>query len=121
MKKLTKKAIKEAANYMVMIDWTASVNAVLCTLVLEAETLTEAMDEATERFTENVYMLAIMEKTGETTTDNECNGLIYKEILRSRTAGSWKTIKQDGLKQGSTWGRYFFDTLEDVELLECSK
>ena len=118
MKKLTKKAIKEAANYMVMIDWKANVNACLDTEILEAETLTEAMDEATERFTENVYMLAIMEKTGETADDN-C--LTYREVLRSRSAGSWKTIKRDGLKQGSTWGRYFYDTFEDTELLECSK
>lgn len=117
MKKITKKFIKEAARYMVLID---KLNASgFETEVLEAETLIEAMDEATERFNAATYLLAILEKTGETVDDN---GLEYVEIMRSRTEGRWRTMKSEGYTEGSTWGRYFYsDGDEMTAILTCAK
>lgn len=119
MKKLTKKAIKEAVRYMVMIDWHTAYRNTLDTEVLEAESLIEAMDEASEMFNDNVYMLAILEKTDEVV---EGNGLVYQEIMRSRTADRWNTIKAEGYTEGSTWARYFFDDGDNAAyILTCAK
>ena len=117
MKKLTKKAIKEAANYMVMID---KLNAPgFETEVLEADNLLDAMDEASEYFNAATYLLAILEKTGETVEDN---GLTYREIMRSRTENRWATIKSEGYTEGSTWGRYFYDDGDELTaILACAK
>lgn len=118
MKKLTKKAIKEAANYMVMIDWKAAYRNDLSYEALTAETTIEAMDEASELFNDNVYLLAIFEKTGETTDDN---GLLYKEILSGRTANRWQTMKAEGYTEGATLGRYISEYGEASMILTCSK
>lgn len=119
MKKLTKKAIKEAAIYMAQIDWKTSCRDTLDFVPLKAQNLIEAMNEASERFDENVYMLSILEKTGEMVDDN---GLKYEEILRSRTVGRWLTVKQDGLARGYIYGRYFYDILDEhCELIELSE
>lgn len=118
MKKITKKLIKEAATYMVLID---KVNAAgFETEVLEAQTLLEAMDAANEYFNAATYLLAILEKTGETTDDKD--GMTYREIMRSRTEGRWATMKTDGYTEGSLWGRYFFDDGDEyTAILRCSK
>ena len=121
MKKLTKKAIKEAANYMIQIDWKANYRNALEAEVLEAKTLVEAMNEASKRFDENVYMLSILEKTGAITGDGG-PGLVYEEILRSRTAGRWMTVQEDGLIHGTIWGRYIWDEFpETTTILDISR
>ena len=117
MKKLTKKAIKEAANYLVMID--NKNNPRLYTDVLEAKTLIEAMDEATGYFNADTYLLAILEKTEET-FDNE--GIIYREILQSRTEGRWATMTACNRIEGSTWVRYLYDDGDDLTaILTCPR
>lgn len=124
MKKLTKKAIKEAANYMVMIDWKTNYRSALDTEVLEAKTLIEAMDEATEYGNENTYLLAILEK-GEAVEIDEETGveyIPYREVLRSRSEGNWRTIKQEGYTEGALWGRFFLGAgAEHTTILRCSK
>lgn len=118
MKKITKKLIKEAARYMVVIDKLTAPG--FDTEVLKAENIIEAMDEATERFNAATYMLAIVEKTGEATDDN--TGMTYREIMRSRTEGRWATMKQEGCTEGATWGRYFYDDGDEfTALLACSR
>lgn len=118
MKKLTKKAVKEAATYMVQIDWKASYRDTLDVEVLDAKTLIDAMNEASDLFDENVYMLSILEKTGVVIDDN---GLAYEEVLRSRSAGSWLTVQQDGPTRGCIWGRFFHDTYEGFDMIETSR
>ena len=116
MKKLTKKFIKEAANYMVMID--NKRNPHLLTDVLEAKTLIEAMDEATGFFNADTYLLAILEKTDETFN----NGIIYREILQSRNEGRWATMTACNRIEGSTWVRYFFDDGDEyTAIIRCAK
>ena len=118
MKKITKKLIKEAATYMVMID--NKNNPHLYTDVLEAKTLIEAMDEATGYFNADTYLLAILEKTGETTDDKD--GMTYREILQSRTEGRWATMTACNRIEGSIWGRYFFDDGDEyTAILRCAK
>ena len=117
MKKLTKKFVKEAATYMLLIDKLNTPG--FETEVLEADNLIDAMDEANERFNAATYMLSILEKTGETIDDN---GMTYREIMRSRTEGRWATMKHEGCTEGATWGRYFYsDGDEFAAILSCSK
>ena len=117
MKKLTKKFIKEAAPYMVVIDKINSPG--FETEVLEAKTLLEAMDEASEYFESNTYLLAIVEKTEET---HDFNGLIYHEILESRTEGRWATLTSKGYTEGAKWVRYFYAFGEELTtIISCSK
>lgn len=117
MKKLTKKFIKEAAHYMVMID--KCHNPGLNTEVLEAKTLIEAMDEATGYFDGDTYLLAILEKTDET---YDTNGIIYREIMQSRTEGRWATMTACNRIEGSSWVRYFYDDGDSMTtILSCAK
>lgn len=86
MKKLTKKAIAAAPKYMVAIDWNASYSGTIDHKMIEASNIFEAMQIADKFFNENVYLLAIMEKTGEI-VENEY--LVYADMLTSRNRGNW--------------------------------
>ena len=88
---MTKKAIKAAPQYMVVIDYTASYAPLTIEgRMLKAETLIDAMTEATELFVEGeVWCLDILEKTGE--TDEETHTcILYKEILHSDHEELWR-------------------------------
>ena len=86
MKKLSKKAVAAAPKYMVAIDWNASYSSSIDHKMIEANNIFEAMQIADKLFNENVYLLAIMEKTGEI-VENEF--VVYADKLTSRTPSNW--------------------------------
>ena len=86
MKQLTKKAIANAPKYMVAIDWKAAYRNTIDFQPIEASDILEAMKIAEKFFNENVYLLAIMEKTGEV---HENEFLVYEDKLTSRNLGNW--------------------------------
>lgn len=86
MKKLTKKAIAAAPKYMVAIDWNSSYSGTIDHEMIEADNIFEAMQIADKMFSENVYLLAIMEKT-DVIVENEF--IAYADKLTSRTRGNW--------------------------------
>lgn len=84
--KITKKAIATAPKYMIAIDWKAAYRNTIDCQTIEAGNITEAMQIAEKHFDENVYLIHLLEKTGET-HDNEF--LVYESKLTSRSANSW--------------------------------
>ena len=90
--KLTKKMIKEAKEYIVMIDEKASYETGLKFKTLEAKNILEAMAEAESLFDERTYLIRIAEKTE--TVDESANGIIYKEILSTRSGYNWNTTDE---------------------------
>ena len=96
--KITKKAIKEAAEFILVIDWKAekreSMSEPFTYLLLDAKTIPEAMNEAEKRIDDTVYLVKLLQKTGEL-EDEEIEagyslGIIYKAILANRKYG-WHT------------------------------
>lgn len=98
--KLTKKAIKEAPEYIIMLDPKAcgasekSKNGFYkrlgCELyfkALSANTIIEAMKEAESYFDDTTYLITLSEKTGEVDTESE--SIIYKDILTTRANSNW--------------------------------
>lgn len=101
MKKITKKAIKEAPAYIITIDYTVDTKKGLERKTLAATNLVEAMAEAETFFSEEVYLIDLAEKTGD--IDADVNGLIYKDILTSRRRRNWHiTDKQHSESPAST-------------------
>ena len=86
MKKLTKKAIAAAPKYLVAIDWNACHSSSIDHKPIEADDIFEAMRIADKIFDENVYLLAILEKTSEI-FENEF--IVYADKLTSRSRGNW--------------------------------
>ena len=86
MKKLTRKAIATAPKYLVAFDWKANYRDLIDFEPIEAETILEAMQIADKTFDENVYLLAILEKTDEI-VENEF--IVYEDKLTSRNHGNW--------------------------------
>lgn len=96
--KITKKAIKEAPEYMVMIDWKAEKRndhpyEPFGYKLLNAANIFEAMEEAEDLIDETVYLVKLLQKTGEIDMENGENdslGIIYKAVMVNRTNG-WHT------------------------------
>lgn len=86
MKKLTKKAIAAAPKYMVSIDWKASYRNTIDRQMLNANNIFEAMKEAESLYSENAYLIRILEKTEEV-QENEF--LVYADRMTSRSRGNW--------------------------------
>ena len=85
MKKLTKKAIKAAPQYVMIIDWMVEYKNGFTKTTLEADNLLDAMTEAEQYKDENVYLIKIAEKTAET-YDND-TAIVYDDILTTRSYG----------------------------------
>ncbi len=98
MKKLTKKAIAAAPKYIVSIDYKASYRPMTIERkVIEAADILEAMRIADKFFDEEkVYLLNIMEKTGEVCRDEY---LVYTDKLTSRTPGNWHLTDAEHCEQ----------------------
>lgn len=90
MKQITKKAIKEAPEFMIVVDNKAEYkgNAPFDYEMMEAKTVIEAMTEAEDYIDNATYLVKILQKTGE--VDPEGLGIIYSAILCNRTNG-WHT------------------------------
>ena len=92
MKKITKKAYNEAANYMIAIDYCAGKerkhgmvgSQVWQTIGLKAGNILEAMAETEGYWNEDVYMIHLLEKVGKTE-----NAICYKAVLATRTKGNF--------------------------------
>ena len=93
--KITKKAIKEAAEFILVIDWKAekrdALSAPFTYLLMDAKTIPEAMSEAEKHIDDTVYLVKLLEKTGELDSEEIENGgslgIIYKAILANRKNG----------------------------------
>lgn len=101
MKKLTKKAIAAAPKYILAIDYKASYRPMTIEYeIIEAADILEAMQIADRFFNEDtVYLLNIMEKTGEV-KENEF--LEYKDKLTSRNRGDWHLTDAEHSEQPYT-------------------
>lgn len=101
MKKLTKKAIAAAPKYMVAIDYRACYRPMTIDYkMIEAKDILEAMAIADKLFDEDtVYLLNIMEKTGEV-QENEF--LVYEDKLTSRRRGNWHLTDAEHSEQPFT-------------------
>lgn len=104
MKQITKKAIKEAPHYMVVIDWKADKRPLYKAFdykLLDAVDVLAAMDEAETFFTDDVYMIYVLEKTSDTTD----MGILYGSVLCSRQVGNYH--KADAAhSEGGFWATY---------------
>ena len=90
MKKLTKKTINAAAQYILNIDWQTSYRNDIAHIALNSTDLMAAMAEAETYFDEEkVYMMTVASKTAETL--NSCC-IVYREQMASRTAGTWRIM-----------------------------
>lgn len=101
MKKITKKAIKEAHNYTIAIDYCIDTeshraknyklwgNDFWKMVALEADSILDAMSEAEAYFNEDTYMIHLLEKTGEVNDRGGYKTIEYRAILASRHKGSW--------------------------------
>lgn len=102
--KITKKAIKEAPRYMVVIDWKSGKRPTYKAFdykLLDAADILTAMDEAETYYTEDVYMIYLLEKTSHTTE----LGILYGSVLCSRQAGNYH--KADSAhSEGGFWATY---------------
>lgn len=98
--KITKKVINEAPKYIMVLDpkacgannvdgfYNKGCSAIrLYYKTLKAKNILEAMDEAEQYFNETTYLITIAEKTGE--ADVNTDGVVYKEILTTRTQGHY--------------------------------
>lgn len=98
--KITKKAIKEAPEYIIRLDPKAGgtskpkangfykiIGVELYYKALTAQTLLEAMQEAENYFYDTTYLIDIAVKTGDFDPDNE--GIIYKDVLTTRGNKNW--------------------------------
>lgn len=101
MKKLTKKAIANAPKYMISIDYRACYKPMTIDYrMIEAENILDAMRIADKFFDkETVYLMTIMEKTGEV-QDNEF--LVYEDKLTSRNRGNWHLTDAEHSEQPFT-------------------
>lgn len=91
--KITKKTIKEAANFAIGIDYKASFKPLTIeTRLIEAANIYEAMAKADELFDEeNVWCLNLYEKTDRVKDD--C--IIYDERLQSYSKTHWSLVHRD--------------------------
>lgn len=90
MAKITKKAIKEAPKYMVVIDWKALCREPFHYELLKAETVYEAMNEAESFMDETVYLIKLLEKTDRIDEEEGAEnslGIIYNAVLTNRHNG----------------------------------
>lgn len=96
--KITKKAIKEAPQYIMTLDPKAcgannvegfykALGAEYYYKTLTATNILEAMAEAESYYNETTYLITIAEKTGAADTDTD--GVIYREILTTRGDHNW--------------------------------
>jgi len=99
--KITKKAIKEAPEYMLVIDWKAEkrteMNDPFTYKLLNATNVFEAMNEAEKEIDETVYLVKLLQKTGEIDKEDgeeATLGIIYSAVLCNRTNG-WHTNDYD--------------------------
>lgn len=95
--KITKKAIKEAPEFMLVIDWKAEKRKEMLDpftyKLLNATNVFEAMDEAEQVIDDTVYLVKLLQKTGKIDNEEqpeESLGIIYSAVLCNRTNG-WHT------------------------------
>lgn len=91
--KITKKAIKEAPEFILGIDYKATYKAMTIELVpLSTSNLAEAMEEANQYWDdETVWCLQIYAKTEEIDDDLEC--LKYKNCMGAWNEELWRVSK----------------------------
>ena len=94
MAKITKKAIKEAPKFMVVVDWKMEKREASCEPfhyeLLKAETVYEAMNEAESFMNETVYLIKLLEKTDRIDEEDGAEnslGIIYSAVLTNRHNG----------------------------------
>lgn len=96
--KITKKAIKEAPQFIITLDpkscgannvegFYKALTAELYFKTLAATNILEAMAEAESYYNETTYIINIAEKTG--TADTDTDGIVYREILTTRGDHNW--------------------------------
>ena len=93
MKRITKKAIKEAPKYMLFIDWKTEHRPTYKAfdyILMNSKNLIEAMNEAEAHIDETVYLVKVLEKTEEV----DELGIIYSAVLANRKNG-WHTNDLD--------------------------
>lgn len=104
MMNITKKAIREAPKYMLVIDYKngkASDYGCFDYKLLAAKDILTVMGEAESYFDETVYMTYILEKT-EGLTDF---GILYGSVLTSRTKGSYHKANE-AHDESEFWATY---------------
>lgn len=107
MKKITKKEIKEAPKYMLFFDFKASAPESMTQEMLTADNLIEAMDEAAGQWSEEVYLMKILEKTDELASgEDEGLGIIYTDKITSRQPHNWHP---SNLKNSESTWRYAYN------------
>lgn len=96
--KITKKAIKEAPKYIMCLDPKAcgadnvagfdkALGAELYYRTMAATNMLDAMTEAESYFNDTTYLITIAGKTER--VSDEAEGIIYKEILTTRSGHNW--------------------------------
>lgn len=104
MKIITKKEIKESPKYMVVIDWKAGKapsGECFGYKMLDSSDILTAMEKAEAYFTEDTYMIYLLEKTEDTTE----LGILYSAVLASRTKGDFHRANYAHREQGF-WATY---------------
>lgn len=99
--KITKKAIKKAPEYMLVIDWKAEKReqmlAPFTYKLMNAADVFEAMNEAERHIDDTVYLVKLLKKTGKIDNEEkpeEALGIIYSAVLCNRKNG-WHTNDYD--------------------------
>ena len=99
--KITKKAIKEAPEYILVIDWKAEkrkpYSDPFTYKLLSAKNIFEAMNEAEKKIDDTVYLVKLLQKTSKIDNEeqpDESLGIIYSAVLCNRKNG-WHTNDYD--------------------------
>ena len=93
--KITKKAIKEAPRYMLVIDWKAEKRQAMPYEpfhyeLLNASSIFEAMNEAEAKLDDTVYLMKLLENTGDIDREEgeeNTAGIIYHAVMTNRHNG----------------------------------
>ena len=112
MKKLTKKAIKEMPQYIVIIDWMSGANVIIewmsgakkpfDYIPVNVNNILDAMDVAESYKSNDVYLIKIAEKTDRV---YDTTALIYEDVLVTRSHGWHRSDEKHG--ECNSWIAYY--------------
>lgn len=97
-------------KYAVYIDYKAATSKSTGIHELDGETLIEAMCEAERYFTDDVYLMAILEKSGKAEKSKKARITPFTERLICRGCNNWHLVdNRHGEQKPVTWDRYTAD------------
>lgn len=89
-------------KYIAIIDYKASVKNGFDHVALEANNLLDAMNEAENLLTDDVYLVDIAEKSGKSEKIKGCKETPFTEVLRNRGHG-WHRCDSEHGEHPVTW------------------